>query len=161
MNIRRGQKQVSLPLPMPLKLPPICETLLDNLPDLVLPGVDQNQPFIITVTMSAYDLSRGYAIAKLFLNGQLHSTTYHSRVSASAILTYTIDLGSAYAGWSSDRSSSGFQGNMYHFAAYMQELSAIDVLNEFNGITNCPAGQTFSMSLFQCLLSYFQSLIIM
>jgi hypothetical protein len=43
---------------------------------------------------------------------------------------------------------------MYYFAAYMQELSAADVIDEYNTITKCPGGQIFNVSLFRCVSSY-------
>jgi hypothetical protein len=125
-------------------------------PNNYLPGIGQDQPFVITVTLSAYQPSNGYSIAKIYLNGQLQSSTQHSRVSASTILTYTMDLGAAYAvwPWGGDRAAYGFQGNMYFFAAYERELNAAEVTKEYDALTSCPAGQSFSMSSFQCSSTY-------
>ena len=100
------------------------------MPDFFSSDIGQDQPFVLTVTFSPFDSSTGNAVAKVYVNGQLQTSTYHSRITAAMLLTYTIDLGTAYAGWSSDRSLYGFQGNMYYFAAYERQLSAADVLNE-------------------------------
>ncbi len=110
---------------------------------------------MITVTLSAHNASLGFFKAKIYLDGLLVSTTHHPRgITASSILSYSVDLGTAFDGWSSDRSVYGFEGHMYYFAAYMQELSAADVIDEYNTITRCPGGQIFNVSLFRCVSSY-------
>ena len=123
------------------------------MPHLPPSDLAQDQPFVLSVTISPFDSSTGYATSKLYVNGQLQSSTQHSRVTAAELLTYAVDLGTAHVGWSSDRSAYGFQGNMYYFAAYTQQLSAADVSNEFNLITSCPPGPSFSMSTFQCSIT--------